>query len=240
MPPFGIPRIVSLALWAGVYGAAFGAITRRIYAPLWLAGIGLGVFAALMSGLIVAVPKGQPLAYGGQVLGLVRSLLLNGFWGFGTGLILGLTGPVPQATELHEPDYAVRAEPNHVAALGLLKDWATSIIQLETAIVGAAGAAVIFKGSTSDLSLSALQGVSFVIAMVAFCISIFSSITLLNILPGAAERHAISDRAMRSDVYSIYTYGSMTIGDWAHNVRWSFVVAIVAMACFAVLRVLNA
>src|SRR5271157_5050826 len=49
--PFGVPRIASLAFWAGIYGAIFALLTRRIHTPLWLAGIALGVVAGLTSGL---------------------------------------------------------------------------------------------------------------------------------------------------------------------------------------------
>ncbi len=93
--PFGVPRIASLAFWAGIYGAVFALLTPRIHTPLWLAGIALGVVAGLTGGLIVSPLRGDPIAFGGSAYGLARSMLINGFWGLGFGLILPLLGRVP-------------------------------------------------------------------------------------------------------------------------------------------------
>ena len=97
IPPWGIPRIINLCFWGGLYGIVFGLILPRLTAPLWLCGLGLGVIAALVGILVVPAVKGLPIGSGWILLNWVRSLLINGFWGIGVGLILPqLTARVPQ------------------------------------------------------------------------------------------------------------------------------------------------
>jgi len=88
VPPFGVPRIISLCFWGGVWGALFGAVWRGPRSSNWWAGIILGVAAALTGLFIVAAIKGLPIG-GGWVLGnWIKSLLINGSWGLGVGLLL--------------------------------------------------------------------------------------------------------------------------------------------------------
>jgi hypothetical protein len=96
IPPWGIPRIINLCFWGGLYGIVFGLILPRLTAPLWLCGLALGVIAALVGILAVPAVKGLPIGSGWILLNWVRSLLINGFWGLGVGLILPqLTARVP-------------------------------------------------------------------------------------------------------------------------------------------------
>jgi hypothetical protein len=88
VPPLGIPRIVDLCFWGGVWGVLFGLLLPWLPGPDWLRGIGLGVVAAL-TGLFVVVPlKGGAIAGSLAVDPVVRSLVINGFWGLGVGFIL--------------------------------------------------------------------------------------------------------------------------------------------------------
>jgi hypothetical protein len=88
--PLGIPRILNLCFWGGLYGIVFGlAMPRLPAAPLWLSGLGLGVIAAVVGLVVVPAIKGLPMLPGFP-LGWVRSLLINGFWGIGVGIILPL------------------------------------------------------------------------------------------------------------------------------------------------------
>jgi hypothetical protein len=89
VPPFGVPVILNLCFWGGLYGAAFGlALPRLPRAPMWLLGLGLGLLAALVGWFIVAPLKGQPVASGFVPMRLLISVLINGTWGIGVGVIL--------------------------------------------------------------------------------------------------------------------------------------------------------
>jgi len=93
MPPFGVPLIVDLCFWGGLYGAVFGLLRPRFTWPLWLSGLIMGIIAALVGMFIVAPIKGMPMAAGWKVGGMVNSFLINGCWGLGVGLILPLLLP---------------------------------------------------------------------------------------------------------------------------------------------------
>lgn len=48
-----------------------------------------GIAAALFGLFVVAALKGRPIGGGWVLASWVRSLLINGSWGIGTGLMLG-------------------------------------------------------------------------------------------------------------------------------------------------------
>ena len=93
VPPFGVPGIVSNCFWGGVWGALFGLAMPRLRWPLWLCGIILGLLAVLAGWFIVAPLKGLPLAAGWVPSAMLRSVLINGSFGLGVGLILPLLMP---------------------------------------------------------------------------------------------------------------------------------------------------
>jgi hypothetical protein len=92
VPPFGVPLIIDLCFWGGVWGAVFGLVLPRTPAsyPMWLRGLGLGVAAALVGLFIIPLIKGLPVAGGWAAVSFIRSFLINGFWGIGVGLFLSL------------------------------------------------------------------------------------------------------------------------------------------------------
>jgi hypothetical protein len=91
VPPFGVPQIVSLAFWGGLYGAVFALLLPVLpRAPLWLLGLGLGLVAVLVGWFVVAPLRGQPVAGGFVPVRMLVSVLINGGWGVGVGLILSL------------------------------------------------------------------------------------------------------------------------------------------------------
>jgi hypothetical protein len=93
VPPLGVPVIVSLCFWGGLYGAVFGLLMPRFTWPAWLCGVILGLIAAMV-GLFIASPlKGLPIAGGWVPENILRSVVINGFWGLGVGLILPLLMP---------------------------------------------------------------------------------------------------------------------------------------------------
>lgn len=90
VPPLGIPRIVDLCFWGGLYGLVFGLLLPQLRPPLWLCGLLLGIIAAVVGMFVVPTVKGLPITNAWVPLNWVRSLLINGCWGIGVGLILPL------------------------------------------------------------------------------------------------------------------------------------------------------
>ncbi len=93
VPPWGVPLVADLCFWGGLYGIVFGLLAPRFTLPLWFCGLVLGIVAALVAMFIVAPIKHIPIAAGWQAWPIARSLLINGFWGLGVGLILPLLMP---------------------------------------------------------------------------------------------------------------------------------------------------
>jgi len=88
VPPFGVPSVISLAFWGGVWGIIMiPALSRIKNDGLWyLAAIVFGAIApTLVAGLVVAPLKHQPIPHSLSMFTL--GLLVNGAWGFGTALL---------------------------------------------------------------------------------------------------------------------------------------------------------
>lgn len=83
--PFGVPQVISLSFWGGVWGIILGLILMRAKSPraFWIIAIVVGAIApTLVAGLVVAPLKGQ--AAGGDAKMFAIGLLINGAWGLGT------------------------------------------------------------------------------------------------------------------------------------------------------------
>jgi xanthosine utilization system XapX-like protein len=93
VPPLGVPKILSLCFWGGLYGIPFALLMRRFTLPLWLCGLVLGLIAMLVGNFVVPVIKGLPVGGGWVAMNWVRSSLINGFWGIGVGIIAPLLLP---------------------------------------------------------------------------------------------------------------------------------------------------
>jgi hypothetical protein len=96
--PFGVPQVVSLAFWGGVWGALLAATSARLEGPALV--IAAAVFGAVLPTLvawfIVASLKGQPVAAGWAPKAMAIGPLVNGAWGLGVGAALALLGrPLP-------------------------------------------------------------------------------------------------------------------------------------------------
>jgi hypothetical protein len=91
VPPFGVPQVLSLAFWGGVWGIAFAfvvpSLSRRL--PGWVAAAIFGaVGLVFVSWFVVAPLKGLPIAVGGNPAAMLRSLFVNAVWGLGTFIVL--------------------------------------------------------------------------------------------------------------------------------------------------------
>ncbi|WP_043362129.1 hypothetical protein [Belnapia sp. F-4-1] len=101
MPPYGVPLIASLCFWGGLYGIPYGlALPRLRRMPGWLSGLLLGLVAALVGWFVVAPLKGQPVAAGFNPVRMLISVLINGAWGIGVGIILPMLLPRAAQSQL--------------------------------------------------------------------------------------------------------------------------------------------
>jgi len=87
--PWGVPQIVSLCFWGGLWGILIAFILRGVRGAALLTGFLVGVLGAAMLGwTLIPALKAQPLFAGGNAAALLRSGLINGTFGWGTALIL--------------------------------------------------------------------------------------------------------------------------------------------------------
>ena len=86
VPPLGVPAVVSLAFWGGLWGIALWAFIRNRRGPLyWALAIALGaLLPSLVAWFVVFPLKGYEVT-STIVFG---ALLLNGFWGLGVALYM--------------------------------------------------------------------------------------------------------------------------------------------------------
>lgn len=89
--PFGVPQVLSLSFWGGVWGVLFALIEGRFPrgARYWILAILFGaIFPSLVAWFVVFPLKGLPVAAGWHAKGLATGLLVNGAWGLGTALFM--------------------------------------------------------------------------------------------------------------------------------------------------------
>jgi hypothetical protein len=91
--PFGVPQVLSLSFWGGLWGIVFALVEGRIARGTiyWIYAFLFGaVFPTLVAWFIVAPLQGQPMAGGWQAPRMMTGLIINGAWGLGTALFLVL------------------------------------------------------------------------------------------------------------------------------------------------------
>lgn len=89
--PFGVPAVISLAFWGGVWGIIYALVDRHFPAGgnYWVAAFVFGAILPSLVALLVVVPlKGGPVGGGGSPALLLTAVLVNGAWGLGTGIFL--------------------------------------------------------------------------------------------------------------------------------------------------------
>ena len=88
--PFGVPAVLSLAFWGGVWGIVLLPLLRTPRtASYWFGGIAAGAVGPSAVALLVVFPlKGMPVAAGWDPLIIGGALTLNGAWGFGVCFFL--------------------------------------------------------------------------------------------------------------------------------------------------------
>jgi hypothetical protein len=90
--PLGVPQVVSLAFWGGVWAIALGPLLAKFTgARWWWAWVVAGAIGPSAVALFVVFPlKGLPMAGGWDPKLIVGALLLNGAWGLGCAVVLRL------------------------------------------------------------------------------------------------------------------------------------------------------
>ena len=89
--PFGVPAVLSLAFWGGVWGILFVLIESRVppRGAYWVVTFLFGAILPSLVALLVVLPlKGQPVGGGWHLPLLLTAFLINGAWDIGTGLFL--------------------------------------------------------------------------------------------------------------------------------------------------------
>ena len=86
--PFGVPQVLSLAFWGGVWGVLLAAVLARLDGAKLMAAATLfgAIVPTLIAWFVVAPLKGQPPAGGFVMPGMLIGPIVNAAWGFGTGL----------------------------------------------------------------------------------------------------------------------------------------------------------
>jgi hypothetical protein len=89
--PFGVPAVLSLSFWGGLWGILFALVEGRFPrgSGYWVTAFLFGAILTSLVALFVVAPlKGKPIAGGWDPSLLLTAFLINGAWGVGTGLIL--------------------------------------------------------------------------------------------------------------------------------------------------------
>jgi hypothetical protein len=90
VPPFGVPAVISLAFWGGIWGIPIWYLMRHATnAAYWVRAIVFGAIGPTVVALLVVYPlKDRPFAADWDIKIWVLGLILNGAWGLGLALFM--------------------------------------------------------------------------------------------------------------------------------------------------------
>jgi hypothetical protein len=104
--PFGIPRVLSLAFWGGVWAIPLALILARLHSGTgywWTALLFGAIGPSVVNWLVVMPIKGMPLGGGWHASGILTALIINGAWGLGTALLMYLAAIRGTDAQPHAP-----------------------------------------------------------------------------------------------------------------------------------------
>ena len=86
--PLGVPQVISLAFWGGVWGVGLALVMERVRGAdrLWVAVLFGGVLTSLVAAIVVTPLKGGSLAAWTQAPMIIMAFIINGAWGLGAAL----------------------------------------------------------------------------------------------------------------------------------------------------------
>lgn len=89
-PPLGIPAVISLAFWGGVWGIVLWLfIQNQRGSAYWSRAIMIGAVGPSALALFVVFPlKGMEIAGGWDSKIIIGALILNAAWGLGVGICM--------------------------------------------------------------------------------------------------------------------------------------------------------
>jgi hypothetical protein len=86
--PFGIPQVISLSFWGGVWGLLLGLVLARVksQSSFWIVSAVFGAIAPTLIAIVIVAPlKGQPVGVNPKMI--MTGLLVNAAWGLGTAVL---------------------------------------------------------------------------------------------------------------------------------------------------------
>ncbi|SFR53445.1 hypothetical protein SAMN05216203_1213 [Marinobacter daqiaonensis] len=90
VPPLGVPSVLSLAFFGGLWGIVLWALVGRLgTAAFWSLMVILGALGPTAVAMLVVFPM-KGLTVSAQIV--VGGLILNGFWGLGVAVFQTLLG----------------------------------------------------------------------------------------------------------------------------------------------------
>jgi len=95
--PLGVPQVLSLAFWGGLWGIVIWWLIRGMESiGYWVSAMLLGAIGPSAVALFVVFPiKGMGVAGGWDPKIIVGALILNAAWGLGLALVMRLLGEQP-------------------------------------------------------------------------------------------------------------------------------------------------
>ena len=93
-PPLGMPAVMSLAFWGGLWGVMiWPSLKNTVGRSYWIRALLIGAFVPSIVALFIVLPlKARGAAGGWDPKIIVGALVLNGAWGLGVALFMWIAG----------------------------------------------------------------------------------------------------------------------------------------------------